>query len=79
MDTMYISLPASLKSFVDEQVADRGFGTCSAYLRELIRYDRDRQHLRGLLLEGAESAPEVKADANCFETLCAGVRRDAVP
>lgn len=73
---MNISLPAPLKSFVDEQVADRGFGTCSAYIRELIRRDRDRQHLRSLLLEGGESAPAVKADASYFETLRAGVRRD---
>ncbi len=72
---MNISLPATLKSFVDEQVADRGFGTCSAYIRELIRYDRDRQHLRSLLLEGGESAPAVTADETYFETLRAGVGR----
>ena len=71
---MNISLPATLKSFVDEQVADRGFGTCSAYIRELIRYDRDRQHLRSLLLKGGESAPSVTADEAYFETLHAGVR-----
>ena len=52
MSTMNISLPAPLKSFVDGQVEDRGYGTCSAYIRELIRRDRDRQHLRGLLLAG---------------------------
>ena len=72
---MNISLPASLKSFVDEQVADREFGSCSAYIRELIRYDRDRQHLRSLLLEGGESPPSVTADETYFETLRAGVRR----
>ncbi len=72
---MNISLPASLKSFVDEQVADRAFGSCSAYIRELIRYDRDRQHLRSLLLEGGESVPSVAADETYFETLRAGVRR----
>ncbi|WP_420617233.1 ribbon-helix-helix domain-containing protein [Candidatus Palauibacter sp.] len=75
MDTMNISLPASLRSFADEQVADRGFETCGAYIRELIRHDRDRQHLRSLLLEGGESAPEVKADASYFESLRVGVRR----
>ncbi len=75
MSTMNISLPAPLKSFVDAQVADRGFGTCSAYVRELIRHDRDRQHLRSLLLEGGESAPSVTADATYFESLRAGVRR----
>ena len=74
---MNVSLPGTLKSFVDDQVADRGFGTCSAYIRELIRRDRDRQHLRGLLLEGGESPPTVTADEVYFENLRAGVRRDS--
>ncbi|MXW17071.1 MAG: type II toxin-antitoxin system ParD family antitoxin [Gemmatimonadetes bacterium] len=77
MSTMNVSLPGTLKSFVDDQVADRGFGTCSAYIRELIRRDRDRQYLRGLLLEGGESAPSVTADEVYFENLRAGVRRDS--
>jgi hypothetical protein len=34
---MKISLPDSLKVYVDEQVAGRGFGTSSEYVRELIR------------------------------------------
>jgi antitoxin ParD1/3/4 len=72
---MNISLPAPLKSFVADQVADRGFGTSSAYIRALIRHDRDRQHLRGLLLEGGESRPSVTADKTYFETLRAGVHR----
>lgn len=74
MSTMNISLPAPLKSFVDEQVADRGYGTCSAYVRELILRDRDRRHLRDLLLEGGESPPSVIADAAYFEELRARVR-----
>jgi antitoxin ParD1/3/4 len=77
MSTMNISLPTPLKSFVDEQVADRGYGTCSSYVRELIRRDRDRQQLRGLLVEGGESPPSVTADAAYFEQLRAGVRRPA--
>jgi antitoxin ParD1/3/4 len=55
MGTMNISLPDSLKSFVDEQVAERGYGTSSEYVRELIRADQDRQRLRKLLLDGAAS------------------------
>ena len=42
MSTMNISLPDSLKDFVDEQVAQRGYGTSSEYVRELIRKDADR-------------------------------------
>ena len=33
MSTMNISLPDALKSFVDEQVSGRGFGTSSEYVR----------------------------------------------
>jgi antitoxin ParD1/3/4 len=55
MSTMNISLPAALKSFVDDQVADRGYGTSSEYVRELIRKDQERQQLRRLLVDGASS------------------------
>ncbi len=69
MGTMNISLPVSLKSFVDEQVAQRGYGSSSEYVRALIRKDRDRQHLRALLLAGAASEPSSAADAAYFDTL----------
>ena len=55
MSTMNISLPDTLKSFVDQQVSTRGYGTSSEYVRELIRKDQDRLRLRNLLLAGAES------------------------
>lgn len=66
---MNISLPAPLKSFVDKQVANRGYGTSSAYVRELIRRDQERQHVRSLLLEGGESAPSITADTTYFQNL----------
>ena len=69
MSTMNISLPESLKSFVDQQVAGRGFGTSSEYIRELIRKDQDRQHVRQLLLDGAASSPTHAADDAYFDTL----------
>ena len=46
MSTMNISLPETLKSFVDDQVIARGYSTSSEYVRELIRKDQDRQRLR---------------------------------
>lgn len=69
MSTTNISLPDSLKSFVDEQVIQRGYGTSSEYVRELIRKDADRLHLRGLLLQGADSIPGAPSDAHYFSTL----------
>lgn len=76
---MNISLPEALKSFVDEQVSQRGYGTSSEYVRELIHKDRDRLQLRGLLLAGAASAPAAPADASYFEGLRDKVRKDAKP
>ena len=72
---MNISLPDSLKSFVDEQINSRGYGTSSEYVRELIRKDQERQRLRGLLLEGAASAAASPADAAYFDGLRTRVRR----
>lgn len=69
MSTIDISLPDSPKSFVDEQVAQRGDGTSSEYVRELIRKDADLLHLRGLLLKGAASTPAAPIDASYFSTL----------
>jgi putative addiction module antidote protein, CC2985 family len=77
MSTMNISLPDSLKSFVDEQVAQRGYGTSSEYVRELIRKDADLLHLRGLLLKGAASAPAAPVDASYFSTLRERVQKRA--
>ncbi len=57
MTTMKVALPNSLTSFVDDQVTTRGYASSSEYVRDLIRKDRDRQRLRGLLLEGVESPP----------------------
>jgi antitoxin ParD1/3/4 len=75
MSTMNISLPDALKSFVDEQVAGRGYGTSSEYVRELIRDDQDRQQLRGLLIAGAESAPTAPIDGAYFDGLRERARR----
>ena len=71
---MNISLPEALKTFVDDQVSARGYRTSSEYVRELIRKDRDRQRLRGLLLEGAASPKAVTADAHYYDRFRSRVR-----
>ena len=77
MTTMNVSLPDSLKDFVDEQVSSRGYGTSSEYVRELIRKDRETQRLRSLLLAGAASAPTAPVDAGYFEQLRERLGRSA--
>lgn len=71
---MNISLPDTMKSFVDEQVTSRGYGTSSEYLRDLIRRDQDRQHLRGLLLAGAAVPVVQEATPDYFNALRQQVR-----
>jgi antitoxin ParD1/3/4 len=75
MGTMNISLPDSLRDFVDLQVSSARYGTSSEYVRELIRRDQDRLQLRALMLEGAQSAPTGIADDTYFATL----RKRATP
>jgi antitoxin ParD1/3/4 len=77
MSTMNISLPETLKSFVDGQVVERGYGSSSEYVRELIRKDQDRQNLRGLLLVGAAPRPGKVADANYFDALRSRVQKSS--
>ncbi len=74
---MNISLPNSLKSFVDEQVNQRGFSTSSEYMRELIRKDQDRATLREMLLAGASSETVGHFDTDYFDELRKSVQRKA--
>lgn len=77
MGTMNISLPDPLKDFVDEQVKERGYGTSSEYVRDLIRKDQERTRLRSLLLDGAASDHAGAADRAYFDNLRKRVRRRA--
>ena len=69
MSTMNISLPEPLKRFVDNQVEGGSYGTSSEYVRTLIRKEQDRESLRKLLLDGANSALGPVADEAYFAAL----------
>ena len=75
MSTMNISLPEQLKNFVDERVSSAGYGTSSEYLRELIRRDQDRLHLRTLMLDAAASEVSGEANKAYFEELRSHVKK----
>ena len=52
--TMNISLPDSMRVFVEETLTDDGYGSASEYVRELIRADQKRRNekrLETILLE----------------------------
>lgn len=77
MATMNISLPEELKTFVDAQVSEHGYGSTSEYLRELIRKQRDIEKLRNMLLEGANSGPGEQVTPETFKNMREELRAGA--
>lgn len=62
MATVTISLPDSLKDFVDAQLANKGYGNVSEYFRGLLREAQAREQdarLEALLVEGLASGEPV--------------------
>lgn len=63
LSTLNISLPDSMRTFIEEQVARGGFGTTSEYIRALVREAQRREaedRLETKLLEAlAEPAREM--------------------
>lgn len=59
--SMNVSLPTSLRAYVEERVPESGYTSASEYVRELIRTNRERrasrEALEELLLEGLTSGP----------------------
>src|SRR5215831_13758191 len=58
MQTMNISLPDTMKHFIDAQVAAGGYSSASEYVRALVRDEQKRQarvRLETLLLEALDS------------------------
>ena len=53
MTTVTISLPETLKTFIDEQLATKGYGNVSEYFRSLLREAQERE----------EEAPRTSVDA----------------
>ncbi len=58
MTTVTISLPESLRAFIDQQLATKGYGNVSEYFRSLLRAaqkEEEDARLEVLLLEGLAS------------------------
>ena len=63
MRCLNISLPESMRTFVDEQTKRGGYGTASEFLRTLIRDAQKRQaedRLEAMLLEGLDSGKSIE-------------------
>ena len=62
MTTVTISIPESLRAFVDHQLTDNGFGNVSEYFRTLLREAQAKENdarLQTLLLEGLTSGKDI--------------------
>ena len=60
METMNISLPETLRAFVDARVKAGGYSSASEYVRELVREDQKRrtqEDLESLLRAATRSGP----------------------
>jgi antitoxin ParD1/3/4 len=78
MSTMNISLPEPLREWVEQQVAEGGYGSVSEYMRELVRLDKRRkarERLSVLLQEGLDSGEPIVADAAYWAAKHAEVER----
>ena len=76
MTNVNVSLPETLKIYIEEQVTEGGYGTTSEYFRELIREDKKRKaqaKLETLLLEGLESGDAVPVTPAFWNDLWARV------
>ncbi len=63
MTTLNISLPDSMRAFIDEQITQGGYSTASEYIRDLIRQAQKQaaqEKLDSLLLEGLESGKSIE-------------------
>lgn len=61
--TIHISLPESLKEYMDKRITEEHYATLSDYVRALVREDQKRQaedRLEKLLLEGLDSGRGVQ-------------------
>lgn len=73
MTTVTISLPQSLKTFIDGQVATKGYGNVSEYFRTLLRAAQEREDeakIEALLLEGlTNGGAEIPVDKKFWKEL----------
>jgi antitoxin ParD1/3/4 len=76
MTTLTISLPDSLKEFVEAEVRTKGYGNVSEYVRGLLREAQAKEgetRLEALLLEALSKGKDIDVSPDFWKEL----RRDA--
>ena len=80
MTTITISLPDSLKAFIDRQLANKGHGNVSEYLSSLLqeaqRAEEDAR-LEALLLEGLAEGADIALTPEFWKELKSEARQIA--
>ncbi len=77
MTTVTISLPDSLKEFIDHQLATKGYGNVSEYFRSLLREaqkEEEDARLEALLLEGLANGENIPLTPEFWKDLKAEAR-----
>lgn len=71
--TLNISLPESMKSFVEHEVSEGGYTSASEYVRELVRRAKrereEQENLEKLILEGLGSGPATEVTPEYWKQL----------
>jgi antitoxin ParD1/3/4 len=77
MTTLTISLPDSLKEFIDGEVQTKGYGNVSEYVRGLLRDAQTKvadARLEALLIEGLTTGEDIPLSSDFWSEL----KQDAV-
>jgi antitoxin ParD1/3/4 len=72
MTSLNVSLPESMREWIDEQVKTGGYGTASEFVREVIREaqkNKARQELEAKLLAGINSGPAIEVNEAYWDGL----------
>ena len=72
MSTMNLTLPDSLKAFVESQITKRGYRSANDYLEALIREDQTRfenEEIESRLLEALQGAPASPVTPETWEAV----------
>ncbi len=72
MTTVTISLPESLKTFIEKQIAAKGYGNVSEYFRTLVREAQAKEEdarLEAQLIEGLTSGDDIPLSGEFWREL----------
>jgi antitoxin ParD1/3/4 len=70
MTILNISLPESIETFINEQIAKGGYNDANEYILHLLRQEQEHSqaaHVEALLLEGLESGKPIEVTENWWE------------